>query len=102
MSKWKESKLEEIGIDITGKISSAKRLKDRGNKILPATLSDYCNYNRYANNSERKLSSGDIDKLKNKDLPPDEFVKLNKHIVSQDTSKILRINIVDMLHENKE
>ena len=44
MSEWKEYKLGEIGIKITSKISSTKNPKDRGNKMLIVTLSDYCNY----------------------------------------------------------
>ena len=70
MTEWKEYKLGEIGTVITGKTPSARNPEDWGDEILFVTPSDYRNYGKYANNSERKLSNIGSKRLLNKMLPP--------------------------------
>ena len=70
MTEWKEYKLGEIGTVITGKTPSARNPEDWGDEILFVTPSDYRNYGKYANNSERKLSNIGAKRLLNKMLPP--------------------------------
>ena len=70
MTEWKEYKLEEIGVVITGKTPSARNPEDWGDEVLFVTPSDFRNYGKYANNSERKLSNIGAKRLVNKMLPP--------------------------------
>ncbi len=70
MSEWKEYKLGEIGVVITGKTPSARNPEDWGDEVLFVTPSDFRNYGKYANNSERKLSNIGAKRLVNKMLPP--------------------------------
>lgn len=70
MSEWKEYKLGELGTVITGKTPSSRNPEDWGGEMLFITPSDYCNFGKHANDSERKLSSVGIERLKNKVLPP--------------------------------
>lgn len=69
-SEWKEYKLGEIGVVITGKTPSARNPEDWGDEVLFVTPSDFRNYGKYANNSERKLSNIGAKRLVNKMLPP--------------------------------
>ena len=70
MSEWKEYKLGELGIVITGKTPSSRNPEDWGEEMLFVTPSDYRNYRKYAKDSERKLSSAGIERFKTKVLPP--------------------------------
>jgi type I restriction enzyme S subunit len=70
MSEWKEYKLGELGTVITGKTPSSRNPEDWGEEMLFITPSDYRNFGKHASNSERKLSSVGIERLKNKVLPP--------------------------------
>ena len=70
MSEWKEYKLGELGTVITGKTPSSRNPEDWGEGMLFITPSDYRNYRKYANDSERKLSTIGIERLKTKVLPP--------------------------------
>lgn len=70
MTEWKEYKLGEIGVVITGKTPSARNPEDWGDEVLFVTPSDFRNYGKYANNSERKLSNIGAKRLVNKMLPP--------------------------------
>ena len=70
MTEWKEYKLGEIGTVITGKTPSAKNPEDWGDELLFITPSDFCNYGKYAVNSDRKLSSIGLKRLEKKLLPP--------------------------------
>lgn len=70
MSEWKEYKLGELGTVITGKTPSSRNPEDWGEEMLFVTPSDYRNYRKYANDSERKLSTIGIERLKTKVLPP--------------------------------
>lgn len=70
MSEWKEYKLGELGTVITGKTPSSSNPEDWGEEMLFITPSDYRNFGKHANDSERKLSSIGIERLKNKVLPP--------------------------------
>ena len=66
---WKEYKLEEIGTVITGKTPSKNNPKDWGNEMPFVTPSDYKNYRKKAQDSDRKLSKVGIQRLQNKILP---------------------------------
>lgn len=70
MSEWKEYKLGKLGTVITGKTPSSRNPEDWGEDMLFITPSDYRNYRKYANDSERKLSTIGIERLKTKVLPP--------------------------------
>lgn len=70
MSEWKEYRLGELGTVITGKTPSSKNPEDWGNEMLFITPSDYHSYGKFATDSNRKLSSLGINRLKTKVLPP--------------------------------
>ena len=70
MSEWKVYKLGELGTVITGKTPSSRNPEEWGEDMLFITPSDYRNYRKYANDSERKLSTIGIERLKTKVLPP--------------------------------
>lgn len=70
MSEWKEYKLGELGIVITGKTPSKNNPEDWGNDMPFVTPSDYKNYGKFANEAERNLSQIGIERLKSKVLPP--------------------------------
>lgn len=89
MSEWKEYKLGEIGVVITGKTPSAQNPEDWGNEMLFITPTDYRNYNKYANNSGRKLSSRGINRLKNKVLPPKSLLVT---CIGSDMGKVVMSN----------
>ena len=55
---------------ITGKTPSSKNPEDWGNEMLFITPSDYHSYGKFATDSNRKLSSLGINRLKTKVLPP--------------------------------
>lgn len=70
MSGWKECKLGDVGVVVTGKTPSSKNPDDFGNNIPFVTPTDYRNYNKSVSFSDRFLSSIGADKLKKKILPP--------------------------------
>lgn len=70
MGEWKEYKLGELGTVITGKTPSLKNPEDWGDKMFFVTPTDYKNYRKYADDSERKLSDIGVKRLANKILPP--------------------------------
>jgi len=71
---WKWVKLGEVGIVITGKTPSSKHPKDWGYDMPFVTPTDFKNYRKFADDSERYLSSAGINKLKNKVLPEDSIL----------------------------
>jgi type I restriction enzyme S subunit len=69
MSEWKEYKIFQLGIVVTGKTPSKDSPKDWGVLMPFITPSDYKNYGKKAKSSERNLSEEGIKKLKGKILP---------------------------------
>ncbi len=74
MSEWKEYKLGDFGTVITGNTPSSKNPEDWGDEMLFVTPSDYKNYLKYANRSDRKLSSIGFNRLNKKILPPNSLL----------------------------
>lgn len=70
MSEWKEYKLGELGVVITGKTPSSKNPEDWGEDMFFVTPTDYRNYCKYVDGSERRLSDIGVKRLENKILPP--------------------------------
>lgn len=70
MSEWKEYKLGELGVVITGKTPSYKNPEDWGEDMFFVTPTDYRNYRKYVDGSERRLSDIGVKRLENKILPP--------------------------------
>ncbi|HAH31762.1 MAG TPA: restriction endonuclease subunit S [Elusimicrobia bacterium] len=68
-SGWKEWKLGDLGVVVTGKTPSSNNPADFGNDIPFITPTDYKNYHKTASSAERLLSFAGADKLKNKILP---------------------------------
>jgi len=69
MGEWKEFRLGNLGIIITGKTPSKKNPEDWGDLMLFVTPSDYKNYRKFAFSSDRNLSKNGIDRLFKKVLP---------------------------------
>lgn len=69
MSEWKEYKLGDLGMVITGKTPSKNNPEDWGDEMPFVTPSDYKNYGKFAKRADRKLSKIGIERLKNKILP---------------------------------
>lgn len=74
MSSWRECKLGELGIVVTGKTPSSKNPEDWGIEMPFVTPSDYKNYGKYALLSERNLSKDGISRLQNKVLPENSIM----------------------------
>ena len=74
MGAWKEYRLGELGVVITGKTPSKDNPEDWGNKMLFITPSDYKHYRKKAFFSERKLSLSGIERLRNKILPKNSLL----------------------------
>jgi len=70
MSEWKECKLGDVGVVVTGKTPSSKSPSDFGNDIPFVTPTDYRNYHKAVSFAGRYLSFAGAEKLKNKILPP--------------------------------
>lgn len=70
MGEWKEYKLGELGTVVTGKTPSLKNPEDWGSDMFFVTPTDYRNYRKYVDGSERKLSDIGVKRLANKILPP--------------------------------
>ena len=70
MSKWQCYKIENTGLVVTGKTPSKNNPEDWGCLMPFITPSDYKNFLKKANRSDRGLSDEGITKLKNKVLPP--------------------------------
>lgn len=70
MGEWKEYKLGELGTVVTGKTPSLKNPEDWGGDMFFVTPTDYRNYRKYVDGSERKLSDIGVKRLANKILPP--------------------------------
>jgi len=69
MSEWKEYKLGQLGVVITGKTPSKNNPEDWGDSMPFITPSDYKNYRKMASKSERYLSIEGINRLLNKIIP---------------------------------
>lgn len=69
MSEWKEYKIGELGIVVTGKTPSKDNTEDWGDLMPFVTPSDYKNYGKYAKTADRNLSQVGVERLKNKVLP---------------------------------
>lgn len=69
MGEWKEYKLGELGTVVTGKTPSSKNPEDWGDDMFFVTPTDYRNYRKYVDGSERKLSDIGVKRLANKILP---------------------------------
>jgi len=69
MGEWKEYKIGELGIVVTGKTPSSKFPDEFGRDMPFITPSDYGNYNKWALSAERYLSNNGIEKLRSKVLP---------------------------------
>lgn len=69
MSEWKEYKLGQLGVVITGKTPSKNNPEDWGDSMPFITPSDYKNYRKMASKSERCLSIEGINRLLNKIIP---------------------------------
>ncbi len=67
---WKECRLGDVGVVVTGKTPSINNPFDFGYDIPFVTPSDYKNYHKTVSCAERFLSFIGADKLKNKILPP--------------------------------
>lgn len=74
MSKWKEYKLGDLGLIITGKTPSKNNPEDWGNEMPFVTPSDYKNYGKLAKTADRNLSKTGIDRLKGKILPANSIL----------------------------
>lgn len=70
MGEWKEYKLGELGIVVTGKTPKSKNPEDWGDNMFFVTPTDYRKYRKYVDSSERKLSDIGVKRLENKILPP--------------------------------
>lgn len=70
MEEWKEYKLGELGTVVTGKTPSSNNPEDWGGDMFFVTPTDYRNYRKYVDGSERKLSDIGVKRLANKILPP--------------------------------
>lgn len=74
MNNWKECKLGELGLVITGKTPSKNNPEDWGFEMPFVTPSDYKNYRKFAYSSERKLSHIGIERFSNKVLPENSIL----------------------------
>jgi type I restriction enzyme S subunit len=74
MSEWKESKLGDVGVVVTGKTPSSKNPDDFGSYIPFVTPTDYKNYHKVVSSSQRFLSSVGANRLDNKILPPNSIM----------------------------
>jgi len=74
MRSWRECKLGELGIVVTGKTPSSKNPEDWGFEMPFVTPSDYKNYGKFALSSERNLSKDGITRLQNKILPENSIM----------------------------
>jgi type I restriction enzyme, S subunit len=74
MSEWKECKLGELGIVITGKTPSINNPEEWGNEMPFVTPSDFKDYRKFAFSSIRSLSNEGINRLKNKILPENSIL----------------------------
>lgn len=70
MSEWKAIRLAALGDIVTGKTPSKDNPEDWGDEMPFVTPSDYSSYGKYAGNSERKLSTSGIERLRKKVVPP--------------------------------
>ena len=74
MSEWRECRLDELGVVVTGKTPSKNHPEDWGDVMPFITPSDYKNYGKKASNSERTLSEYGVERLRNKVLPKDSIL----------------------------
>ncbi|MBS1640665.1 MAG: restriction endonuclease subunit S [Bacteroidetes bacterium] len=108
MSEWKEYKIKDLGTVITGTTPSSKFPEDFGNEVMFVTPSDYKNYTKNINQTERYLSQIGVKKLSNRVLPINSImvtcigsdmgkVALNllKVITNQQINSIIPNSIVD-------
>jgi len=71
---WKEYKIREIGVTITGKTPLANNPLNFGDFIPFVTPTDFSNYNKNIYTASRGLSKDGVDKLKNKILPENSIL----------------------------
>lgn len=69
MREWQSLKLAEVGQTITGKTPSSRNPEDFGLDMPFITPTDFSGYGKWAEDSERRLSTVGISRLKNKVLP---------------------------------
>jgi type I restriction enzyme S subunit len=74
MGEWKEYRLGELGLVVTGKTPSSNFPKEFGNMMPFVTPTDYKNYNKWAEKADRYLSKEGIVKLENKILPTNSLL----------------------------
>jgi type I restriction enzyme S subunit len=67
---WKECKLGDLGLVVTGKTPSVKCPEDFGNEIPFVTPTDYKDYHKEVSLANRSLSAVGAERFKNKILPP--------------------------------
>ena len=70
MSEWKEYKIKELGLVVTGKTPSSKFTDEFGDVMPFVTPTDYRNFRKWTAFAERSLSEKGIEKLRNKILSP--------------------------------
>lgn len=69
MGEWKEYKIKNLGLVVTGKTPSSKFPEEFGFDMPFITPSDYKYYGKWAEYSDRGLSKNGVKKLQNKILP---------------------------------
>jgi type I restriction enzyme S subunit len=74
MTNWKEYKLGEIGVVITGKTPSSKNPEQWGIEMPFVTPTDFDTYNKNITSSIRYLSGAGIKAFENKVLPKDSII----------------------------
>lgn len=74
MSDWKEYKLHQLGIVVTGNTPSSKFPEEFGTEMPFVTPTDYKNYNKWISFAARNLSEKGISKLKSRVLPKDSLL----------------------------
>jgi type I restriction enzyme S subunit len=93
LSEWRKVKLGDLGIVITGKTPSSRFPDEFGNTMPFITPTDYKNYNKWIETSERYLSEKGIKKLKNKIIPPNSVLVT---CIGSDMGKVAmnKVNVV--------
>ncbi len=74
MGEWKEYKIKDLGVAITGKTPSSNFPEEFGSDMPFITPTDYKYYGKWADYSDRGLSQKGIEKLQNKVLPPNSVL----------------------------
>ncbi|MFZ3090504.1 MAG: restriction endonuclease subunit S [Nitrospirota bacterium] len=74
MGEWKEYKIKDLGLVVTGKTPSSTFPEEFGSEMPFVTPTDFRNYRKLASFAERNLSAKGIEKLRNKVLPPSSIL----------------------------